>query len=163
MTSGRCWSPCVTWAVSLALLGSTGCGGGSTLACTECPPLEGLYALELEEELPAACAGLGVRLPRGPLEVERTGSRVSAFLDGLRLDGTLYVTYDFNLVGVRTEPADGGAAGPALASLHGRYIPALGDGGVPRLVGTWQAEYEGTVGGQPRRCTVARSFTALRQ
>jgi hypothetical protein len=162
MTSGRFWSPCVTLGVSLALLGSPGCGGGGTLACTECPPIEGRYALELEEEeeAPSACGGLRVEWPQGPLTVRRSGSQVTATLDGLRLDGTLYVTYDFNLVGVRTEPLEGG---PELASLNGRYLPALGDGGVPRLVGTWQAEYAGTVGGQPRRCTVARSFTALRQ
>lgn len=164
MTSGRFWLPCIPLSVSLALLASPGCGGGGSQACIECPPIEGRYTLELGQEAPPpTCSGLGEEFPAGPLEVERTGSHVTARLDEMTLSGTLYVTYDFNLVGIRSGAADGGTGGPESASLSGRYIPALGDGGVPRLVGTWQGSYAGTPGGESQRCLVTRSFTAIRQ
>ncbi len=163
MTSGRFWLACTTFTVTLALLASPGCGG-SSLACTQCPPIEGSYALELGQEgPPSACSVQDEELPAGPLEMERAGSHVTATLDGMTLSGTLYVTYDFNLVGIRTGAADGGTEGPESASISGRYIPAIGDGGVPRLVGTWQGSYAETTGGASQRCTVTRSFTAIRQ
>ncbi|WP_375765365.1 hypothetical protein NR798_27010 [Archangium gephyra] len=103
-------------------------------------------------------------LPQGPLDVSRQGSEVAATLDGMTLRGTLFQTYDFSLVGDSLGQAtDGGTRGPDSAILSGRYIPAIGDGGVPRLVGDWQGTYSSTTGSNTRRCSVTRPFTATRQ
>jgi hypothetical protein len=161
MTSGRFLFPICALTLAGALLAvSPGCGGGGS-PCSQCPPIEGRYALELQEEpLPAACNGLTVTLPKGPLDVENRGSDVAATLDGMTLRGTLYSTYDFNLVGSALDGTDGGTPGPDSASLTGRYIPVIRDGGVPRLEGSWQGNFSGTSGGGTRFCTVTRSFTA---
>ncbi|HEX8441331.1 hypothetical protein [Archangium sp.] len=165
MTSGRFWFPtCTLLLVGALLAASQGCGGGGGEPCSECPPIEGRYALELQEgPLPAACDGLTVVLPEGPLDMARQGSAVAAMLDGMTLRGTLYSTYNFNLVGSSLGAADGGIGGPESASLTGRYIPVLRDGGVPRLEGNWQGNFSGTSGGGTRRCAVTRSFTATPQ
>ncbi|HEY0095893.1 MAG TPA: hypothetical protein VGB96_16310 [Archangium sp.] len=164
MTSGRFWFPTCALSGVLALLStSTGCTGGGS-PCSNCPPIEGRYALQLEESpLPEDCGDVTVVLPQGTLEVNRQGSDVTALLNGMTLRGTLYTTYDFNLVGVGAETMDGGIGGLESASLTGRYIPAIGDGGVPRLRGDWQGTYSGTSGGGTRYCTVTRPFTAPRQ
>lgn len=161
MTSGRFWFPTCTLTLAGALLAaSQGCGGGGS-PCSECPPIGGRYALELQEgTLPAACGGLTVTLPEGPLDVEQQGNDVTATLDGVTLRGTLYTTYDFNLVGIAAEGGDGGTGGPDSVSLSGRYLPVVRDGGVPRLEGNWQGNFSGASGGGTRRCTVTRSFTA---
>ncbi|HEY0094702.1 MAG TPA: hypothetical protein VGB96_10270, partial [Archangium sp.] len=126
---------------------------------------EGLYGLELEPgTLPSSCEGVPVELPQGPLEVSRQGSELAATLDGLTLRGTLFQTYDFSLVGNSLgQETDGGTQWPDSAILSGRYIPAIGDGGVPRLVGDWQGSFSSTTGSNTRRCSVTRSFTAARQ
>ncbi len=161
MTSGRFWFPTCTFMLAGTLLAaSQGCGGGGS-PCSECPPLEGRYALEWQEDpLPTACNGLTVTLPVGPLDVQQRGSNVTATLDGLTLRGTLYTTYNFNLVGFADGTADGGTGGPDSASLSGRYIPVIRDGGVPRLEGNWLGDFSGANGGGTRHCTVTRSFTA---
>ncbi|HEX8821800.1 MAG TPA: hypothetical protein VF794_17880 [Archangium sp.] len=165
MTSGRFWfHTCALPGVLALLSASTGCTGGGGSPCSNCPPIEGRYALQLEESaFPEDCGEVAVDLPEGPLEVSRQGSDVTATLNGMTLRGTLYTTYDFNLLGVGAETTDGGIGGLESASLSGRYIPAVGDGGVPRLRGDWQGTYSGTSGGGTRYCTVTRPFTAPRQ
>ncbi|WP_257446930.1 hypothetical protein [Archangium lipolyticum] len=164
MTSGRFWFPTFVLSFTGAvLLASSGCGGTSR-GCLQCPPMEGRYALELSPgTLPSSCNGVTVELPEGPLEVARQGGDITATLDGVTLRGTLYDTYDFGLVGGGAEPTDGGTGGPESSSLTGRYIPAVGDGGVPRLEGDWQGNFASSSAGGPRRCSVTRSFTATRQ
>lgn len=164
MTSGRFGFPTCALSGALALLAtSIGCTGGGGSPCSDCPPIEGRYALQWEESgLPDNCEGVTVVLPEGPLEVSRQGSDVTATLQGMTLRGTLYRTYDFNLLGVGSESTDGGIGGLESASLTGRYIPGVGDGGVPRLRGDWQGTYSGTSGGGTRYCTVTRPFTAPR-
>jgi hypothetical protein len=164
MISGRFGFPTCALSGVLALLTtSTGCTGGGA-PCANCPPIEGRYALTLEQSaLPEDCGEVPVVLPQGPLDVSRQGSDVTATLNGMTLRGTLYTTYDFNLSGVGSETTDGGIGGLEAASLTGRYIPAVGDGGVPRLKGDWQGTYSGTSGGGTRYCTVTRPFTAPRQ
>ena len=165
MTSGRFGIPTCTLSGALALLlTSTGCPGGGGAPCTDCPPIEGRYAPQWEDSgLPDNCQGVTVVIPEGPLEVGRQGSDVTAQLQGMTLRGTLYRTYDFSLLGIGSESTDGGIGGLESASLTGRYIPAIGDGGVPRLRGDWQGTYSGTSGGGTRFCTVTRPFTAPRQ
>ena len=165
MNSGRFWFPTCTLMLASALLAaSQGCGGGGGSPCSQCPPIEGRYALELEEgTLPTTCNGLTVTLPEGPLDVARKGSDVAAPRDGLTRRGALYSAYDFNLVGIPDAPADGGTGGLDSASLTGRYIPVVQDGGGARLEGSWQGNFSGTSGGGTRRCTVTRSFTATHQ
>jgi hypothetical protein len=127
--------------------------------------MEGRYTLELEPGThPPTCTDVTVTLPRGPLDVSRQGSDISAELDGLTLRGTLYQTNDFSLVGIGLgQELDGGTPGPDSASLSGRYVPGVGDGGVPRLVGDWQGTFSSTSAEGTKRCSVTRSFTATRQ
>ncbi len=164
MTSGRFRFLTFPLTLAGALLIASGCGGTSQ-GCIDCPPMEGRYGLELEPgTLPSSCEGVTVTLPMGPVDVSRQGSDVTATLDGLTLRGTLYATYDFSLVGNSLgQELDGGTRGPDSAILSGRYIPAIGDGGVPRLVGDWQGSFSSTTAGNPRRCSVTRPFTATRQ
>ena len=164
MTSGRFGFPTFALTLAAALPITPGCGGTSQ-GCTNCPPMEGLYGLELEPgTLPSSCEGVPVELPQGPLEVSRQGSELAATLDGLTLRGTLFQTYDFSLVGDGLgQDMDGGTRGPDSTLLSGRYIPAIGDGGVPRLVGDWQGNFSSTTGANTRRCSVTRPFTATRQ
>ncbi|ATB32924.1 hypothetical protein [Melittangium boletus] len=151
---------CTTVLVPLAL---AACGGGAP-GCSQCPPIEGTYALALGTgTTPSSCQGVTVTLPRGPLEVRQQGGTLSGDLDGLPLSGTVYETGEFNLLGNRLAPVDGGTAGPESVSLSGRYVPAVGDGGVPLLEGEWLGNFASTSSGTVRRCAVARPFTATRQ
>lgn len=159
-----------------ALCAWTACGQ-SPPPCTECPPMEGRYSLVLQETgVPSNCPSLTVSFPTGPLDVQRTESQLTASLNGLELQGTLYATSDFTLFGSPgadggtggadggTGGADGGTGRPDSVSLTGRYIPASEeDGGVPQLTGTYVGNHSGSSGGRPQRCTVTRSFTATRQ
>jgi hypothetical protein len=165
MTSGRFSFPTFPLTFAGALMLASGCGSGTAQGCVECPPIEGRYALELEPGTnPSACDGVTMQLPQGPLEVSRQASEVTATLGGLTLRGTLYPSSDFGLVGSSLgQQRDGGTHGPDSASLSGRYLPALEDGGVPRLVGDWQGNFSSTSAGGTRRCSVTRSFTATRQ
>lgn len=165
MNSGRFRFPTFSLiTMGTLILTASACGGGSSPGCTQCAPIEGRYTLELDPgTTPAACSGVTVELPKGPLEVSRQGSDVTAALDGLTLRGTLYPTNDFNLIGFRSAQADGGTSGPESASLSGSYVPAVGDGGVPRLEGDWQGNFSSTSSGTTRRCSVTRPFTATRQ
>ncbi|MFY0568037.1 hypothetical protein ACN28E_29970 [Archangium lansingense] len=165
MTSGRFSFPTFALTLAGALLLAPGCGGGSSQGCTDCPPMEGTYGLEWAPgTTPSACDGMTVTLPEGPLEVSRQGSELTATLDGLTLRGTLYRTYDFSLAGNSLgQQSDGGTQWPDSTVLSGRYIPAIGDGGVPRLAGEWLGNFSSTMAGNTRRCSVTRSFTAPRQ
>ncbi len=164
MNSGRFGFPTFPLTLAGMLLMASGCGGSSQ-GCTNCPPMEGTYGLALEPGMtPSSCEGVTVALPQGPLEVNRQGSELDATLDGMTLRGTLFQTYDFSLVGNSLgQPTDGGTSGPDSTILSGRYIPAIGDGGVPRLVGDWQGNFSSTTAGGTQRCSVTRSFTATRQ
>ena len=166
----------------LSALLATGCGGGAS-SCVGCEALEGRYALELGAGVtPGSCQGVTVTLPRGPLEMTHEGGALVATLDGLTLRGSLYTTNDFNLLGSRpvtsgpgTGGADGGTGGGAdggtpgapagleSASLTGRYVAGVGDGGVARLIGDWQGNFASTSTGTTRRCSVTRPYTATRQ
>ncbi|MET0405399.1 MAG: hypothetical protein ABW123_23485 [Cystobacter sp.] len=150
--------------VGLAL--AAGCGG-SPQGCSQCSPIDGRYDVALGAGVtPASCQGVTVTLPEGPLEVARQGGELTASLDGLTLHGTLYQTNDFNLLGTRagSPPGDGGTAvGPESASLSGRYVAGIGDGGVDSLIGDWQGNFVSTSTGGTRRCSVTRPFTATRQ
>lgn len=163
MTSGRFLFPFVPWVLAGALVVNTlGCSGGSG-GCTNCPPMEGRYALVLGEGTDSAgCRDVAPRLPQGPLEVSRQGSALSATLDGVTLSGTLYQTYDFRLLALGDE--DGGTPGRLESeTLLGRYVPAAGDGGVVSLVGDFQGDFTSSSAAGTVRCSVTRSFTATRQ
>jgi hypothetical protein len=161
MNTGRIPAPGLL--ALLASLAAVGCGGSSQ-GCIQCSPIDGRYALELGAGVtPGACQDVTVTLPHGPLEMTRQGSELSAGLDGLTLRGTLYETNDFNLLGTAGGSTDGGTAGLESASLSGRYVAGVGDGGVARLIGDWQGNFASTSTGGTRRCSVTRPFTATRQ
>ena len=146
-------------AVTMNILGCNSGAGG----CTQCPEVAGHYTLTLGDGSDSAdCNSVPPRLPQGPLDVSQEGSTLSADLNGMTLRGTLYQTYDFTLLGLNDDP-DGGSGQADTASLSGRYIPVVTDGGVPTLTGEYQADYSRTSPAGTVRCSVTRSFTATRQ
>lgn len=165
MTSGRFPLPTFPLVLAGALaLGASACNGGSSAGCIQCAPMEGRYTLEMDPGTnPPACSDIPVTLPEGPLDVSRQNSDLTAELDGLTLRGTLYQTNDFSLVGSSLGGEDGGIPGLDSANLSGRYVPGVGDGGVPKLVGDWLGNFSSTSAGGTKRCSVTRSFTATRQ
>ncbi len=156
MNSGRFWLLAASLA-GVAFVVSPGCGGGTGSPCTNCPPIEGTYALQFAPgSVPQDCATLGVQLPQGPLEIERTGPQLTASLNGVELTGTLYASYDFSLLSSPTQ-RDGGVD---TFTLNGRYIPVLRDGGTPQINGTFLGNYTRTPPQGTQRCTLNRSYTA---
>ncbi|MDY7227985.1 hypothetical protein [Hyalangium rubrum] len=159
MTSGRFCLIAVTLAGTAVAL-SPGCGDSNVEPCTTCPPIEGRYTLEFAEgALPAECNPLSIELPEGPLEVNRAGSQLTGTVDGVALQGTVYQTYDFSLVGART-PTDGGTE---TYSFSGRYVPARMDGGTGQLTGSFNGNYSRTLPTGAQRCAVGRAYTATQQ
>lgn len=162
MTSGRFGdSPGAALLLAALALNTWGCSG-STGGCVQCPPMAGRYALAFGDGSDSAdCKSAPVSLPQGPLDVTQEGDALSADLNGLTLRGTLYQTYDFTLLGLTD--TDGGLGPSDSQSLNGRYVPVVTDGGVPTLVGEFQADATRTTGAGTLHCTMTRSFTATRQ
>ncbi|HEX8701124.1 MAG TPA: hypothetical protein VF815_19925 [Myxococcaceae bacterium] len=159
MNSGRFWLIAAVLA-GTAFIVSPGCGSGTSAPCSTCPAIEGTYELEFAPgALPADCTAIGVQLPRGPLEIERTGPNLSASLDGVALSGTLFQSYDFTLLS-SSGPGDGGTD---TFTLNGRYIPQVTDGGTAQLTGTFSGNYSRTPPQGTRRCTLTRSYTATQE
>jgi hypothetical protein len=156
MNSGRFWLVAATLVLTVVIL-SPGCGDNGGSPCTNCPPIEGRYELEFAAgALPADCTALGVQLPKGPLEIERTGPQLNATVDGVELQGTLFQSYDFSLLSTATA-ADGGTD---TLNFSGRYIPTLRDGGTPQITGSFTGTYSRTPPQGTRRCTLSRGYTA---
>jgi hypothetical protein len=74
----------------------------------------------------------------------------------VQLQGTLYQTYDFNLLSPPTR-TDGGTD---TLSFSGRYIPVLRDGGTAQLTGSFTGTYSRTPPQGTQRCTLSRAYTA---
>jgi hypothetical protein len=155
MTSGRFWL--ITTGLALtATAVAAGCGN-SGAPCTTCAPIEGRYPLEFEAgTVPADCASLGVALPQGPLDIQRSGSGLAATLAGVELEGTLFQSNDFNLLGAQSS-LDGGST---QFSLSGRYTPAALDGGTGSISGSFTGTYARGSAQGTRRCSIFRGYTA---
>lgn len=159
MTSGRFWliaAALTTTAVAL----SASCGGSGGSPCTSCPPMEGRYTVQFAAVgTPDECAPLGVTLPQGPLDIQRAGSALTATWEELELQGTLYQSFDFTLLGNEAQQ-DGGRT---QFSLNGRYTPGSTDGGLGSISGSFTGTYtRGTAQG-PRDCSLFRPYTAAQQ
>lgn len=155
MTFGRFWMIATGLALTATAV-ATGCGNGGS-PCTTCAPIEGRYPLVFEAgSLPADCASLGVGLPQGPLDIQRSGPGLAATLDGVPLEGTLFQSNDFNLLGA-SSGLDGGST---QFSVSGRYTPALQDGGTGSLSGSFTGTYARGSAQGTRRCSVFRGYTA---
>jgi hypothetical protein len=100
-----------------------------------------------------------VQLPQGPLEIERTGPQLNASVDGVKLQGTLFQSYDFNLLSAQTQ-LDGGTD---TLSFSGRYVPVLRDGGTGSISGSFSGDYSRTAPQGTRRCTLSRTYTATQE
>jgi hypothetical protein len=155
MTSGRFWLIAAAFATTTTAL-AAGCGDNSA-PCTTCPPIEGRYPLQFAEgAIPAECAALGVGLPQGPLDIQRTGAGLTATLEGVPMEGTLYQTFDFTLLGTQPQ-LDGGST---QFSLSGRYTPGRADGGTGGISGSFTGNYaRGSTQGTSR-CAIFRAYTA---
>lgn len=159
MNSGRFWLVAALLA-GTAFVVSPGCGNGTGSPCGNCPPIEGTYSLEFAPgTLPPDCTAIGVQLPAGSLEIERTGATLNASLDGVELTGTLYQSYDFTLLS-NSGPGDGGTD---TLTLNGRYIPVVRDGGTAQLTGTFSGNYTRTPPQGTRRCALTRTYTATQE
>ncbi|WP_224366452.1 hypothetical protein [Hyalangium versicolor] len=159
MTSGRFWVIATTLA-STAVAVAIGCGEDGA-PCTACPSIEGRYPLEFAAgSLPAECTSLGVTLPKGPLEIQHTGSQLNATLDAVGLQGTLFQNYSFTLLGSQSA-TDGGTT---QFSLSGTYIPGRADGGTDggtgQLSGSFTGTYTRPSAQGTARCSLVRAYTA---
>ncbi|WP_224241158.1 hypothetical protein [Hyalangium gracile] len=157
MTSGRFWLIAATLASTL-VASAVGCGNNGT-PCTTCPSIEGRYPLEFAAgTVPADCASLGVELPKGPLDIQRAGSQLTATLEEVELQGTLFQGAEFTLLGTR-QAMDGGSSSTQF-SLNGTYTPGNPDGGTGRISGSFTGTYNRPSAQGMRRCSVQRAYTA---
>jgi hypothetical protein len=155
MTTGRFWLIAAALATTATAL-AAGCGDNGA-PCTTCPPVEGRYTVAFEPgTIPADCASLGVGLPQGPLDIQRTGAGLTATLDGVPMEGTVYQTFDFTLLGTQAG-LDGGST---QFSLSGRYTPGRLDGGTGALAGSFTGAYARGSAQGTRRCSLYRAYTA---
>lgn len=158
MTSGRFWL-IATAAGLTATAVAAGCGDNGA-PCTTCPPIEGRYPLEFEAgTLPADCTSLGVGLPQGALDIQRSGSGLTATMDGVPMEGTLFQSNDFSLLGAQSG-LDGGST---QFSLSGRYTPGRLDGGTGSIAGSFTGTYARGSAQGTRRCSIFRGYTATQQ
>jgi hypothetical protein len=159
MTSGRFWLIAAALAITTVAL-SAACGGSNGAPCTSCPPMEGRYTVEFAAgEIPNDCATLGVTLPQGPLDIQRAGGGLTATWDDIEMQGTLYQSLDFTLLGAEAQP-DGGRT---QFSVNGRYAPGGTDGGVGSISGTFTGSYTRGSAQGPRNCSILRAYTAAQQ
>jgi hypothetical protein len=167
MTSRRFWlftaalaRPLMTTAMATAMATALGCGGTGA-PCTHCPPIEGRYPLEFAAgAVPTDCASLGVALPKGPLDIQRAGSQLTATMDDVSLQGTVYQSAEFNLLGSQV-PQDGGSS--TQFSLTGTYTPGRPDGGTGKISGSFTGSYARPSAQGTSRCTLPRAYTATQQ
>lgn len=158
MTSGRFWLRAAALTATAAA-SFAACGGGGA-PCTSCPPLEGRYTVEFAAgELPDECMELGVGLPQGGLDIHRAGAALTATWEEVALQGTLYQSLDFTLLGTDTR-LDGGST---QFSLSGRYTPGSADGGLGAISGTFTGSYTRGAAQGTRRCSLYRAYTATQQ
>ncbi|MFP2925836.1 hypothetical protein ACLESO_11575 [Pyxidicoccus sp. 3LG] len=146
---------------AVLILTGPGCGDGAT-PCSDCPALEGRYRMEFAGDAGVGgdCSNLGVDLPRGrPLDISRTGDRLSGTLEGLSLAGTVSAQGSFSLSGLAAGAPDGGRSDSL--SLAGLYTPPVGDGGTARLTGTYTGTFSRA--GNPQRCNLVSPFSATRE
>jgi hypothetical protein len=143
--------------VSTAFAVAAGCGGSTGAPCTSCAPIEGRYPLEFAAgTLPEDCAALGVDLPRGPLVIQRMGNGLNATLETVPMQGTLYQSAEFTLLGNQT--GDGGST--TQFSLTGTYTPGQADGGTGKLSGSFTGTYNRPSPQGMSRCSLFRPYTA---
>jgi hypothetical protein len=155
MTSGRLWL--IAAALSTTAVALSAACGASGSPCTSCPPLEGRYTVAFAAgETPDDCAALGVTLPQGPLDIQRAGAGLTATWEEVELQGTLYQSLDFTLLGAEV-PLDGGRT---QFSLNGRYMPGSADGGVGALSGSFSGSYTRASPQGQSDCSIVRPFTA---
>jgi hypothetical protein len=121
--------------------------------------MEGRYALVFAEgTVPAACASEGVGLPQGPLELQRSGSQLTGSMEGVALQGSVYVNSTFQLLG--SQGLDGGSDS---LNFSGSYSAGGPDGGPQaQLTGSLTRGFT-RAGSATAPCSLVRSFTATRQ
>jgi hypothetical protein len=145
--------------VSAAVAAASGCGSGGT-PCKSCPPIEGRYPLTFAAgTVPANCTSLGVALPRGPLDIQRAGGQLTASLDEVELQGSVYQTLEFTLLGTQAT-LDGGTT---QFSLNGTYTPGHPDGGTGQIAGSFTGTYSRGSAQGASNCTLFRAYTAAQQ
>jgi hypothetical protein len=108
---------------------------GNNLPCTECPPIEGRYAMTYKDlSLDGGCGERAA--PVQVLDIARSGSELTSPDAGL--SGTLYDTFDFSLRA---------RAGGELRSLSytGKYVAGIADGG-DRIRGDYRASFSTDAG-----------------
>lgn len=116
----------VALAAALVALAFTACTNAAP--CTTCPPLAGTYSVSWQRALQVAdgCAATGPQ-PQ-TLTFSQAGATASVLVDGYKLSGSVYDTYDFSLSATQTDVS---------YVIQGTVIPtdAALDAGV-RIVGS---------------------------
>src|SRR2546425_13117419 len=104
--------------LAVALVASS-CSCGDEKGCSNCPPLEGRYAMGYDTQTTSGqCSA--TNMPGAPpaVEISRVGSVARATLDGVETSGTVYDTFRFNLDGTGFNDA-----GTESINLHGTFVP----------------------------------------
>lgn len=158
MTSGRFWL--IAAALATPAIVAIACGGNNA-PCSTCAPIEGHYPLEFAAgDVPTECASLGVALPKGALDIQRAGSQITATLDDVPMQGTLFQSSEFNLLG--TQAATDGGSGTQFA-FSGTYTPGRPDAGTGHLSGSFTGTYTRPSPQGSGHCTLPRAYTATQQ
>lgn len=133
-----------------------GAGCTDDAPCSNCPQIEGSYAVAFDPDTaipPSAdCQALGITGDGGTLTIARAGSGLSGtYGSHADLTGMVSDSWHFTLDGTAS---DGGSNLDSV-SFSGRYVPDALDGG-HHLYGTYAA----TVRSASRSCDLSRDFTA---
>lgn len=162
MTTGRFALTGIAALAIAATLATQGCSD-DTIACDNCPAVEGRYRMNFGDGgVPADCTLIGVDLPRGqPMDITRTGASLAGKLEGVGLSGNVSAEGSFTLAGTQAGAPDGGIS--VNLSLAGRYTPPEGDGGTARLDGTFTGNFSRPSTNAPQRCGIVVPFSATRE
>src|SRR5438045_412211 len=103
-------------AAVFAAFALSACTCGDETACSQCPPLEGTYAMSYDSAQAASCDLSNWR--PATVAITRVGSTARSSLYGVDLSGTLFDSFRFQLTGATS--IDGGSVS---IDLHGTFVP----------------------------------------
>jgi hypothetical protein len=132
------------------------CDCGDQRACSDCPPLEGRYAMAYDDETASAdCSAIRPPAEPAELELSRVGSTARTTVAGVELSGTVFDSFTFSLTG-----NGAGDGGQLSMNLRGTFVPpsSVTDGGT-QLRGTYSADITG--GG--KSCSTSRGYVGVKK
>jgi hypothetical protein len=131
--------------VMLVALG--GCDNTTTCS-SDCPPVEGVWALQYLAPIFPCDAGTQPA-PPGTVQFMREGSRLTSAVDGVALTGSVYDTFDFSIHGQAV-------GGGETVDMRAKYVKgSAADGGGAALT-------DGRLTREAGGCREERPFTGAR-